>query len=148
MGNIYITQMVVDDVLTLDPSGKFQKVYAVTAAPSSPAISTPVADSQRTTSGAALTATLAGTTGKTTYIRGWRVTVAPIAASVSARLTITGLVGHDFSYEVAALVGALAQIGEDFGDTGIPASAANTSILVNVPALALATVSVNVWGYQ
>ena len=76
------------------------------------------------------------------------MTVAPIAAAVSGRLTITGLAGHDFSYEIAALVAALSQIGEDFGDTGIPASAANTSILVNVPALALATVSVNAWGYQ
>jgi len=144
-------QLVVESSSSFDPSGKYAKFYAIT----SPAVSgaapaaVHIADQARTTAGASIAGTLAGTAGKTTWVRGFRVTAAPIAAAVAGQVTLSGLIsGKTFSYEFAALVGALSQLWEDFGDVGVPANAANTSIVLTVPALLLATVSLNVWGYQ
>jgi len=112
-------------------------------------VATGLADTARTTAGVSISGTLAHASGKLVYVRGFRITASPIAASVAGQVTLSGLVaGKTFSYELAALVGAIAQIFEDFGDAGLAANDGSTDIVLTVPALLLATVSLNIWGYR
>ncbi|HYR17902.1 MAG TPA: hypothetical protein VEQ15_00325 [Myxococcales bacterium] len=142
--------LLVEAASSLDPGGKYARFYAIASPSAGPlaAGAVALADTARTTAGASIAGTLAGAAGKTTFVRGFRITAPPIAVAVSGQVTLSGLAsGKTFSYEFAALVGALAQLGEDFGD-GLAANAANTAIVLTVPALALATVSLDIWGYQ
>jgi hypothetical protein len=108
-----------------------------------------LADSARTTNGTSISGTLTHAAGKLVYVRGFRITAAPIAIAVTGQVTLTGLVsGKTFTYELAALVGSIAQIFEDFGDTGVAANDGSTDIVLTVPALTLATISLNIWGHR
>lgn len=91
---------------------------------------------------------LAAAVGKTTYIRGFIVTAAAAAAVVSGLITITGLT-ITMNFQFDNLVTGQSILSEYFGEAGIPASAANTAITVNIPAITGgAAIAVSVWGYQ
>lgn len=152
---IYITNLLLDNVLATDPTGKYLRTYIDQAGASLPvsaalaSTATVLTDTARTTAGATISGTLAHNAGQLVYVRGFRITAAPIAVAVAAQVTLSGLAnGKTFSYEFSALVGALAQLWEDFGEVGVPANSGATDIVLTVPALALATVSLNVWGYR
>lgn len=102
------------------------------------------------TAGAGLsaTATLAGTTGKTTYITGFTVIAGVVGAAVSGTVTLTGTVTGTMSYTLVETVSAGGVINVQFS-AGIAASGTNTAIVVNVPAIGSGgTISVAATGYQ
>lgn len=140
-------QLLIEGASSYDPGGKFLKVYSIIPAASTTA--TALADTARTMNGSSISGTLAHAAGKLVYVRGFRITAAPIAVSVAGVVNLTGLVaGKTFQYEIAALVGAVYSLGEDFGDTGLAANDGSTDVVLTVPALALATVSLDIWGYR
>lgn len=101
-----------------------------------------------TTVGGSGAATLAATAGKTTYIRGFVITGAPVVAVVNGIVTITGLT-NTLSMTLTELVTALTIIQQYFGEIGIPASGPNTSIALNVPSITGGSIiNVFAWGYQ
>ena len=152
MASSQLQYLPIDTVAAQDPTGKFQRVFvdpasvvAVTAGP----VGAVLTDTARTTAGATISGTLSHAAGKLVYVRGFRITAAPLAVAVSGEVTLAGLAnGKTFSYEFAALVGSFAQLWEDFGEVGISANDGTTDIVLTVPALALATVSLNLWGYR
>lgn len=114
---------------------------------------TPVSASATGTT-AAITATLAAVAGKTTYICGFYFTgTNATAANTATTLTITGTIGGTMSFgfptlAAAATVPNTMPLDEQFTPC-IAASAINTAIVVNGPALgAGATLTtVSAWGY-
>jgi hypothetical protein len=112
----------------------------------------PVGASSGNQPNATATVTLPGTSGKTTYIKGFHVTGSGATVGLGVILTVTGLLAGTFSYVYTATAGAIlanTPLLILFGD-GLPASAANTSIVVSCPALGLGNLNnvVNAWGYQ
>jgi hypothetical protein len=115
---------------------------------------TPITASATGTTGA-ITATLPAAAGKTTYICGLYFTGSNAAAANPATtVTITGTIGGTMNFgfptlAAAATVPITIPIDEQFLPC-IAASAINTAIVVNGPALGtgatLATVTA--WGYQ
>jgi len=94
------------------------------------------------------TASLAGTTGKTTYMTGFTVIAGAVAAEVEGNVTITGLIGGTANYRLIETVSAGGVINVQFS-SGIAASATNTPITVNVPAITNGgAVTVAMTGYQ
>lgn len=99
------------------------------------------------------TATLAGTSGKTTYISGFSVTGSGATVGTVVNVTVTNLIGSvTFTYPVAAVAGVLGMntpLIVSFPNP-IPASASNTSIVVSCPSLGTGNTNnaVNVFGYQ
>lgn len=104
---------------------------------------TPVATSQGGTdltassTGAAtgLTETLAGASGKTTYISGFEVTGLGATAASGITITVTGTITGTLSYVLAIPAGVtlgVVPLLVEFARP-IPASALNTAIVVNVP---------------
>lgn len=87
---------------------------------------------------ATATATLAGAAGKTTYISGFQVYGTGATAAAVVSCTVTGIVGPvTFTYPYAAVAGvavANTPLNVTF-DPPLPASAANTAIVVSCPAL-------------
>lgn len=126
----------------------------VTSPTSYPTGATPVTSSATGTTGA-ITATLAGAASKTTYICGFFYTgTNATAANTATNLTITGTINGTLNFGFATLAAAATvpnnqPLDEAFTPC-VPASAVNTSIVVNGPALGagatLATVTA--WGYQ
>jgi hypothetical protein len=98
--------------------------------------------------GSSGSATLASALGKTTYIRGYIVSSAAVAAIVSGLVTFTGLTNSiDFYYDNLATGQSL--VNQYFGDIGIPASAVNTAIVLNFPTITGGgATSIYMWGYQ
>jgi multisubunit Na+/H+ antiporter MnhC subunit len=99
----------------------------------------------------ALTATLAGTAGKTTFISGFSVTGSGATGATSVIVTITGI-GTTMSYIVTVPAGANANVAEmfiEFADP-IPASAVNTAIVISVPSFGVGNLfaAVNAHGFQ
>ena len=115
---------------------------------------TPITASATGTTGT-ITATLAAAAGKTTYICGFYYTgTNATAANPATTVTITGAIGGTLNFGFPTLAAAAAvpntiPIDEQFIPC-IAASAINTAIVVNGPALGagatLATVSA--WGFQ
>lgn len=102
----------------------------------------------------AIAATLPAVAGKTTYICGFYYTGTNTSAPASFTLTITGTIGGTLNFGFSTLTAAATTqnpipIDEAFAPC-IAASAPNTAIVVNGPALGtgatLATVTS--WGYQ
>lgn len=105
----------------------------VTAAPYA-STQTPV--SAGATGANALTvATLAAQAGKTNYLTGFEVTVGGATAGSVINVTVTGLTGGTLTYALAVPTGAAlsASLVLEFTQP-IPASAANTAVVVTVPA--------------
>lgn len=104
---------------------------------------------------AAITATLAAVAGKTTYICGFYFTgTNATAANTATSVTITGTIGGTMTFgfptlAAAATVANTIPIDEQFIPC-IAASAINTAIVVNGPALGAGStlVTVSAWGYQ
>lgn len=86
---------------------------------------------------ASAAATLAAAAGETTYITGFEITASGATAAAVVTVTVTGTIGGTLSYTFVAPAGATAQatpLVVEF-PRPIPASAANTAIVVTLPAL-------------
>ena len=107
---------------------------------------TQIEQSATVAAAAAGTVTLAGVAGKTTYIRGFAVTSVPAIAIVSGLVTLTGLTNTmNYQYSILVTGGQLIVL---FG-VGVPASAQNTAIVLNFPAIVGGSASaLAVWGVQ
>ncbi len=95
----------------------------------------------------AIAATLTGATGKYTYLCGFTVTSAGTTAAASGTITVTGTIGGTMSFIYVFVSSGQGVFGIAFPGC-ITSSAANTSIVVNVPAGgAGTTVAATAWGY-
>lgn len=118
-----------------------------------PSGATPIAATSGNVAAAVATATLAGTSSKTTYISGFSVVGSGATLGSVVVVTITNLIGSiTFSYPLAAIAGALLMntpLIISF-PLAIPASATNTSIVVSCPSLGAGNTNnvVNAFGYQ
>lgn len=111
-----------------------------------PAGATPITASSGNVAAAVATATLAGAASVTTYITGFEVTGAGATAGLVVTVTVTGTISTTLSYTVAAVTGALlinTPLIVEF-PVAIPASAANTSIVVSMPSLGLGNTNATV----
>lgn len=98
---------------------------------------------------AAVSATLPGVGGKTTYIRGFVVSTTNPAAAVSGLVTVTGLVGGPLNFELVESVAQGGLLPINFGNSGLAASGQNTAIVVNLAAIAGGGAgAVSAWGVQ
>lgn len=98
---------------------------------------------------AAVSATLPGAAGKTTYIRGLVVSATNPAAPVSGVVTVANLIGGTMSFQFveSATAGGLLIIS--FGNSGLAANAQNIGIIVSLPAIASGGAgAVAAWGVQ
>jgi hypothetical protein len=96
----------------------------------------------------AVVGTLAGTSGKTTYICDFDVTALGTAASIGP-ITVAGLLGGSKVYQMGTLATGVQQMLNKNFSPCIPASAANTAITITTTADGTATaVNVNSSGYQ
>lgn len=94
----------------------------------------------------AVVGSLAGVTGKTTFICGFDVSAIGGTAAVGP-ITIAGLTGSSMVYQLASTASGVT-LSRTFTPC-IPASAANTAITITTTADGSASaVSVNSWGYQ
>jgi hypothetical protein len=114
-----------------------------------------VQNSSGTVAAAVATATLPALTNRVTYICGFTITSTGATAAAVVSPTVTGVVGGTMTFTYAAVAGATAanqplvvQFGT--GDTCIPATAPNTTIVVSVPSLGTGNTNdtVSAWGYQ
>jgi hypothetical protein len=95
----------------------------------------------------AVTGTLAGTSGKTTYICGFSVAAIGGTATIGP-VTVANTVGSSLVYQGSSSATGVTPISQTFSPC-IPANATNTAITVATTADASATaVDVNAWGYQ
>ena len=95
---------------------------------------TPITASS-TGAAAALTETLGGVASKTTYITGFEVTGGGATAASVITVTVTGTVSGTLNYNIVVPAGVTTSITPLVVEftIPIPASALNTSIVVNVP---------------
>lgn len=101
---------------------------------------------------AAATATLAGAASQTTYLSGLLITGSGATAGSVVNATVTGLIGGTMTINVPVATGATVgnfPIYLDFNPP-LPASAANTSIVVSVPSLGAGNTNsaASAWGYR
>lgn len=113
---------------------------------------TPATASSGNVANAVATATLAGTTGVTTYITGFDVTSAGATAASVVTLTVTGTISIDLAYTVVCVAGATtpnAPLSIRF-PMAVPAINPNTAIAVSLPALGTGNTNATVvaYGYQ
>lgn len=114
---------------------------------------TPITATATGTTGAVV-ATLAAVTGKTTYLCGFYYTgTNATAANAATAVTVTGVIGGTMSFgfptlAAAATVPNTIPIDEEFIPC-VAASAINTAIAVNGPALGAGATqaTVTAWGY-
>lgn len=112
-----------------------------------PSGATPITASATGTTGVT-TATLAATSGKTTYIAGFSIGAVATTA-INGAATVTGTVTGTMSFlQGVGAAPAVVTTRNDF-HPAIPASATNTAIAVNSIAAGTAGVTnVSAWGYQ
>lgn len=97
-------------------------------------------------------ATLAGVASKTTYISGFQITASGATAALVVDATVTGLVSgtatYTFTFPAGVTVGATPLVV--LFDPPVPASAANTAIVVTLPSggAGAAHAAVNAQGFQ
>jgi hypothetical protein len=100
---------------------------------------------------AAVTATLPGVVGKTTFVCGFSMTSGGTTAALTVLATVVGTISGtlNFAY-VAPAAGTQGRLIVSFAPVCIPASAMNTAIVVTQPAAGAGTVeaAVSTWGYQ
>lgn len=112
----------------------------------------PITSSSGNVANATATATLAGASGKTTYITGFQVSGAGATLGLPVIVTVVGLISGTNSYIYSAVAGVLLENTPLFiqFDPPVPASATNTSIVVSCPALGAGNTNnvVNAQGYQ
>lgn len=130
-----------------------QSPLPVSTSSSYPVGATAITASSGNVAAATATATLAGTSSKTTYISGFSVVGSGATVGAVVIITITNLIGSvTFSYPLAAIAGAVLMntpLIVNF-TIPIPANATNTSIVVSCPSLGTGNTNnvVNAYGYQ
>lgn len=101
-----------------------------------PAGATPVTANSANQANANAVATLPGVAAKTTYITGFQLTASGATAGLAVTATVAGVLGgtmnYTFTFPAGVAVGAT-PLTVAF-PTPIPASAANTAIVVTLPA--------------
>lgn len=122
----------------ISPDGK-TKTFATHASPA-PTGNLPsggvIGGASGNVANASAVATLAGASGKTTYIMGFECTASGATAASVQNLTVTGILGGTKTYTFVFPSGATAQatpLVVEF-PTPLPASATNTAIVVTLPA--------------
>lgn len=122
----------------LPVTGSIVSSGTITAAPTAgfiPLTATPITASSASVANASAVATLAAVAGKTTYITGFQASASGSTAGLAVTLTvagvITGTMNYTFTFPTGALVGSVMNV--QFVQP-IPASAANNSIVVTLPA--------------
>lgn len=102
-----------------------------------PLAATPETAASGNVANASAAATLATTSGKTTYITGFEVTAGGATAGAVVTVTVTGTITGTLSYTFAVPTGAVLAATPLIVEftTPIPASATNTTIVVTCPAL-------------
>jgi hypothetical protein len=113
---------------------------------------TPVAASSGNVAAAAAVATLPAAAGKTTYVAGLTITGGGATAASLVTAVLSGLLGGSLSFTVAAPAGAtlgVTPLSVEFNPP-LPASAANTAIVLTLPSLGAGNTNaaVSAWGYQ
>lgn len=119
------------------------------ASPAFPSGAVPITASATGTT-AATTATLAGVSGKTTYLCGFSIR-ANATAAATGNATVTGTITGtlNFTQWTAPLASGIGVTEPSIGPSCIPASAANTGLaVISAAPGAGGTVSVSAWGYQ
>jgi hypothetical protein len=100
----------------------------------------------------ATNASLAGVTGKTTYITGFTVTGGGATAAGAVTVTVTNTVSGTLNYTILVPAGIGTQVNPLVVTfpMPIPANAANTAINVNVPSFGSGSVgqSTSAYGFQ
>lgn len=118
-----------------------------------PAGATAITASSASVANASAVATLAGTSGKTTYICGFHITSGGSTGAALVTPTITGTITGTLNFTYATVAGVTlgnAPLLQNMGGVCIPASATNTAIVVTLPALGAGNTNatVNAWGFQ
>lgn len=117
-----------------------------------PSGATSISASSGVVSNATATATLAGASGKTTYITGFSITASGATAASVVAPTVTNLIGGTATYTFVAIAGATNACPALIVNltTPVPANATNTSIVVSCPALGAGNTNctVNAFGFQ
>lgn len=117
-----------------------------------PVGATPVTASSGNVAAASAVATLAGVSGKTTYITGFRCGGGGATAASLVNITVAGVISGTQTYTMGPVAGAtlISAPVERRWEPGIPASAANTAIVVTMPSLGAGNTnaSCNAEGYQ
>jgi hypothetical protein len=101
-----------------------------------PGGATTVIGSSGNVANASAVAALAGTSGKTTYITGFQLTASGSTVGLDVTATVTGLLSSNMSFTFTFPAGALVPAQPlivNFPQP-LPASAANTAIVVTLPA--------------
>ena len=121
-----------------------------TAAPTVWQPTTPVGNSATAVAAAQCVATLPAVAGKTTYIMGFVLTAGAPAGAVVGVATVTGLgiAGGTLNFQFVETPNFGGELVIEF-PFPIPASAANTPIVVTIPAITSGAVTaVSAWGFQ
>lgn len=100
------------------------------------AAATPIIKSATGIAGAAVSVTLPAVANKTTYITGFTVTTTAPTTASNLTCTVSGLAGDGtLNYNIYEAASSGSTLSINFPEP-VPASAANTAIVVAVPALA------------
>jgi hypothetical protein len=129
------------------PGGAILARTSVTSAPPE-ALGTQVMASSTVAAAAAGSVTLPGSpTNGTTYCRGFSISSLDAAAAVAGLVTLTGLLTTlNFEYNIQVTTGGLLTVNFV---PGIAASAPNTAIVLNFPAIAGGSATaLSIWGVQ
>jgi len=111
-------------------------------------IGTPVAASNTGSAGAALTVTLLGVPGATTYISGFIISAANPAANQTGVVTVQGTLGGTMNFQLveSTTFGGLIVVVFPFP---VPASGQNVAITVNIPTIGSGAVTaIAAYGFQ
>lgn len=113
-----------------------------------PTNSTPITASATGTTGA-ISATLPGVVGKTTFLCGFALTSGGTTAALTVNSTVVGTIGGTLNFAYVFVSTGQGAFGVAF-PVCIPANAMNTAIVVNLPAGGAGTTvaAVSAWGYQ
>ena len=128
-----------DSVFYIDATGRSRNADVVVTSATSDYASgaVPLTASSGNVAAAVATATLAGAAGVTTYFTGFEVTGAGATAPLVVNVTVVGTISGTLTYTYTAATGATVPnqplIVTFFPP--IPASAANTAIVVSCPSL-------------
>lgn len=98
---------------------------------------------------AAGSASIAGVAGKTTYVRGFCVSSQAAAAVVGGVVTLQGCIGGTLHFQYVETVASGGLLIVTFPGGGLAASAQNTAITINLPAITGGAASAAIiWGVQ
>lgn len=132
--------------------GNLTGVSTASPLPVSGVVGTPITAASGNQTNANAVATLAGATGKTTYITGFQCTASGATTALPVNVTVTGVITgtmtYTFTFPAGVLIAATPLLVTF--PTPVPASAANTAIVVTLPASGLGgtNAACNAQGYQ